>query len=85
MQGQLFFCAVALALLGNIISSPIHPGSGDADPAPVYSHRELQVSRSNPVLGDIPIVPNYGVDIINRRCKYATIKQTIIVTINSLF
>ncbi len=69
MQGKLLFSAVTLILFGHIFSAPAL-GSGDSSLEPVsHISRELMVDRSNGVLGDIPIVPDHDVEILNRRCK----------------
>lgn len=70
MQRQLLFSAVTFILLGHIFSSPINHGSGD-QLSPVYPNRELQVDRSNLVLGDVPIVPDHeDIEILNTRRKF---------------
>ena len=34
-----------------------------------HKDNQLEVDASNPILGDIPILPDHNIDIINRRCK----------------
>ena len=50
---------------------------GSGDQPSLYPSRELQVDRSNPTLGDIPIVPDHeDIEILNTRRKFCSTTYT---------
>ena len=44
-------------------------------PNPSLHYGELKTDGSNPILGDLPIIPDHQPNIINRRCKLANAKE----------
>ena len=81
-MGLLLFAAVSLLFFGQIFSAPTTSDEDTTPTVPLATtqpnlapkdhsthHHLLELDTSNPILGDIPIVPDHNVEIINRRCK----------------